>query len=251
MDELRYTFVPDSHGQYERVARMIDFHLDSGITDHIAFLGDTLNGPSSAKLISLIRSMGDLATTIVGNHEWVARNALSESTDSMVKIWRDEIWPGYEEDTLQSYGIHPTGKWERDARALREAMAERGDLAWLNGLKPYIATKRHIGVHAGPELDHPWANQAAALDLLIGYDARLHDEPAPIFSGELGKVKPVPKEVDERTFVTGHLHLTLPIDQRTANRKICLASPLNKGADLFVLQTGYEPAEDRIFAHAA
>ncbi len=247
MEEVRYTFVPDSHGQYERVGRMIDFHL--GITDRFIFLGDVLNGPDSAKLIGLIRSLGDLAITIVGNHEWVARNALSDIDDPIVSIWRNEIWPGYEEDTLQSYNIHPTGKWERDAMALREKMIENGDLGWLNGLKPYIETKRHVGVHAGPVLDYSWATQAVALDELMSYEARLYDEPEPIFSGRLGKIQRVPRTVDERTFVTGHLHLTQPADQRTAERKICLASPLDKGADLFVLQTGQE--QEQIYAHAA
>ncbi len=243
MEMVRHTVIPDSHGQYELVSRMIDHHLD--MTDHFLFLGDVLNGPNSAKLIQLIRSLGERATTIVGNHEWVARNALSHSIDPMVAVWRDEIWPGYEEDTLQSYGIHPTGKWSRDAQALQEVMAETGDLDWLHSLRPYFETDQFIGVHAGPERNFAWAEQAAAMDLLIGYDARLHDEPAPIFDGRLGAIKDVPELVDARTFVTGHLHLTLPAEQRRAERKIGLASPLNRGAPLYVWQSD----QDRIYAH--
>ena len=243
MEDLRYTFVPDSHGQYERVSRMIDFH--SNMTDHFVFLGDVLNGPDSAKLISLIRSLGEQATTIVGNHEWVGRNAMSDIDDPMVNVWRTEVWPGYEEGTLQSYGVHPTGKWGRDALALREKMIETGDLDWLNGLKPYFETAHHIGVHAGPVLGYAWADQAVALDKLISYEARLHDEPEPIFSGQLGRIQAVPETVNSRTFVTGHLHLTVPAEQRRATRKIGLASPLNMGAPLYVFQSD----QDRIYAH--
>lgn len=243
MEDVRYTVIPDSHGQYELVSRMVDYHLD--MTDRFLFLGDVLNGPDSANLIKLIRSLGSQAITIVGNHEWVGRNALSDSTDPMVDVWRTEVWPGYEEDTLQSYGIHPTSRWQRNAQALHEKMAETGDLAWLHSLKPYFETKQFIGVHAGPDLSYPWADQAAALDQLIDYDARLHDEPAPIFSGHLGLIHAVPQSVDTRTFVTGHLHLTLPAEQRRAERKIGLASPLNQGAPLYVWQSD----QDRIYTH--
>lgn len=156
MEEARYTVVPDSHGQYELVARMIDRHYD--MTDEFLFLGDVLNGPDSARLIQLIRSLGYQGITIVGNHEWVGRNALSDLDDPMVDVWRTEVWPGYEEDTLQSYGIHPTGKWQRDALALREKMNETGDLDWLNSLPPYFETSQFVGVHAGPDPAYAWSD---------------------------------------------------------------------------------------------
>ena len=243
METVRYTVVPDSHGQYALVGRMVVAHL--GITDKFLFLGDILNGPDSAKLIRLIRELGDMAVTIVGNHEWVGRNAMTLTSDSVVGLWQTEIWPGYEEDTLQGYGIHPTKNWVRNADALREKMTETGDLAWLHGLPPYFATDEFIAVHAGPDHDYPWSIQAEALDQLLGYDARLHDEPAPIFSGKLGQIVAVPELVDNRTFVTGHLHLTLPPEQRVAPRKIGLASTLDRGAPLYVWQSDH----NRIYTH--
>lgn len=243
MEVVRYTVVPDSHGQHSLVGRMVDAHL--GFTDKFLFLGDVLNGPDSAQLIRLIRELGDKAITIVGNHEWVGRNAMTLSPDPMVAVWQTEVWPGYEEDTLQSYGIHPTKNWIRNAEALRERMTETGDLDWLHSLPPYFETPEFIGVHAGPELDHPWSDQAAALDMLLGYDARLYDEPAPVFSGRLGRIQDVSESVDSRTFVTGHLHLTLPPEQRIAERKIGLASPLERGAPLYVWQSD----QNRIYTH--
>ncbi len=243
MENTRYTVVPDSHGQYSLVGRMVDAHMD--ITDMFVFLGDVLNGPDSARLIRLIRELGDKAITIVGNHEWVGRNAMTLSPDPMVAVWQAEVWPGYEQDTLQSYGIHPTKNWARNAEALRDKMTENGDLQWLHGLAPYFETPEFVAVHAGPEHDHAWADQAVALDNLISYDARLHDEPSPIFSGKLGMIEPVPATVDTRTFVTGHLHLWAPAEQRIARRKIGLASPLNKGAPLYVWQSD----QNRIYAH--
>lgn len=235
METVRYTLVPDSHGQHALVGRMVDTHYD--ITDQFVFLGDVLNGPDSAKLIRLIRQLGDKAITIVGNHEWVGRNALTLSPDPIVEVWRTQIWPGYEENTLQSYGIQPTLNWVRNAEALREKMQETGDLAWLHGLPPYFETSEFIAVHAGPVHDYPWSDQAMALDQLLSNDARLYEEPAPIFSGKLGAIRDVPVAVDTRTFVTGHLHLTLPPEQRIAARKIGLASPLDHGAPLYVWQS--------------
>jgi hypothetical protein len=222
---------------------MIDAHLD--MTDRFLFLGDVLNGPDSAQLIRLIRELGDKAITIVGNHEWVGRNAMATSDDPMVSVWQTEVWPGYEEHTLQSYGIYPTRNWVRNANALRDAMIETGDLDWLHSLPAYFETDEFVGVHAGPDVEYAWADQSAALDQLIGYDARLHDEPAPIFSGRNGRVQDIPEQVDSRTFVTGHLHLTLTPEQRVAARKVCLASPLDRGAPLYVWQSD----QRRIYTH--
>jgi hypothetical protein len=244
MEVVRYTVVPDSHGQYGLIGRMVDAHLR--ITDRFLFLGDVLNGPDSANLIRLIRELGERAITIVGNHEWVGRNALTETDDPMVSVWQNEVWPGYEQSTLQSYGIHQTSNWARNAEALRETMGETGDLAWLHSLPPYYETSEFIGLHAGPDLEYPWADQAAALDQLIDYNARLYDEPAPIFSGKNGRIQNVPELVDTRTFVTGHLHLRLPPVQRMATRKIGLASPLDRGAPLYVWQSD----QNRIYGHS-
>lgn len=240
-DDLRYTLVPDSHGQYELVGRMVDTHLDH--TDVFLFLGDVLNGPDCARLIRLIRDLGERAITIVGNHEWVGRNALTESNDETVRIWQEEVWPGYEEATLASYGIRQTTNWVRNAQSLYQKMAETGDLEWLHSLPAYFETPRFIAVHAGPELTLPWKQQAENLDGLALAQQRLTSEPAQIFTGKLGTVHDVPLEVDERTFVTGHLHLTLRAEQRIAKRKVCLASPLNRGAPLYVWRSD----EQRIY----
>ena len=241
--ELRYTLVPDSHGQYELVGRMVDAHLDS--TDIFVFLGDVLNGPDCARLICLIRDLGGRAITIVGNHEWVGRNALTDENDELVRVWQEEVWPGYEEATLASYGLRTTSNWVRNARSLHDKMAETGDLDWLHSLPPYFETSEFIAVHAGPELSRPWQEQARELDGLILPEQRLVSEPPQIFAGKLGTVHDIPVDVDTRTFVTGHLHLTLPVDQRTAERKVCLASPLNRGAALNVWQSN----EQRIYQH--
>lgn len=243
MEVVRYTVVPDTHGQYALVGRVVDAHLPE--TDVFVFLGDVLNGPDSARLIRLIRELGDRAITIVGNHEWVGRNALSDSDDPAVAVWRQQVWPGYEQSTLQSYGIRTTTSWIRNAEALRDKMAETGDLEWLHGLPPYFETDDFVAVHAGPEHAYPWRLQADALDQLTNDDARLHDEPAPIFSGKLGRIIDIPESVDSRTFVTGHLHLTLPPEQRRAARKIGLASPTDRGAPLYVWQSD----QDRIYVH--
>ena len=120
------------------------------------------------------------------------------------------------------------------------------DLSWLHSLDPYYEAAGFIAVHAGPELDRPWTDQAKDLDRLILPGERLIQEPAQIFGGRLGTVHDVPELVDSRTFVTGHLHLTLPVDQRIAKRKVCLASPLNRGAPLHVWRSD----DQKIYSHS-
>ncbi len=228
---LRYTVFPDSHGQHDLVARAVDFH--DAHTDIFIFDGDIFNGPESAGLVRLIRSLGSRAVAVSGNHCWVTRNATADEDDEMVAVWAEQVWPGYEERSLLSYGIHQTHRWLEDARALREVMRASGDLEWLRGMPPYLETPEFIAVHSGPELDKPWAQQALYLDGASQPEQRLYEEPPQIFSGRLGTVLDIPTFVDERKFITGHLHYTLPIEARITQRKICLASPLDKGAPLY------------------
>lgn len=239
----RYSVIPDTHGQYERVAPVIDV-LEPD-TDIYVFLGDVLNGPDTAKLIELIRSLGDRAVAITGNHEWIYRNALSLEDEPTVEVWRDEVWPGYERGTLESYGVKYGPDWAENAVDLREAMHETGDLEWLNGLPPFVETSGFIAVHAGPDPGTPWERQAAELCAAASVSARLTEEPPQIFSGEFAKNGNVPSAVDERIFVTGHAHLRLSARDRVGQRRVRLASNLLAGDPLYV----WDSATQTVTAH--
>lgn len=229
---LSYLVLPDSHGEYERVAHIIK-QTDKAF-DIYVFLGDVLDGHNSAQLMQLIRGLGERAVTIAGNHEWVCRNALSVADDPAVEIWRDQVWPGYEDNVLTSYGLQRTPDWQQNAAALRATMQERGDLEWLEGLRPYVETDQFIGVHAGPKLNIAWTLQAQELDGLDTTPTRLADEPPQLFSHALAQLQAVPETVSEKTFVTGHGHSQLAWNQRAAGRRVCLASNVTRGEPFYV-----------------
>jgi hypothetical protein len=242
-EQARYNVIADTHGQYEKVAPVIDT-LEPG-TDVFLFLGDVLNGPDTAKLVGLIRDLGDRAVTLTGNHEWIYRNALSLEDDPAVEVWRDEVWPGYERGTLESYGLRYGHDWAGNAAELREAMRETGDLEWLNGLPPFVETDDFVAVHAGPEHEVPWQRQAAELRAAASPVARLTEEPPQIFSRELARDIDVSPVVDERVFVTGHAHLRLPLRDRFGQRRVRLASNLAAGDPLYV----WDSATQTVTAH--
>ncbi|HVX24424.1 MAG TPA: hypothetical protein VG992_03740 [Candidatus Saccharimonadales bacterium] len=230
-----YAVIPDSHGEYDKVARVIDATQNS-ISTYI-FEGDIFGGPQPARLVGLIRDLGERAVSIAGNREWVCRNALNDSNDSSLEVWREDVWPGYERGhrgILDSYGVEKSPNWQENAANLREVMTRNGDLAWLSSLAPYFETDEFVAVHAGPVLDKPWVVQATYLDSINTPNGRLEDEPPQIFSHALAAVHDIPASVDNRTFITGHSHFHLPIEQRTAERKICLASNIHNDDPLFV-----------------
>ena len=232
---LSYLVLPDTHGEYERVAQITK--ENDKTFDRFVFLGDLLDGRNPSKLIEYVRGLGERAITIAGNHEWVCRNALSVVEDPVVDVWRDEVWPGYEHNVLASYDLQRTPDWQKNAVALRQAMQERGDLAWLNDLRPYIETDEFIGVHAGPKLNEAWSIQSAELDAFDNEAARLIDEPPQLFSHSLAALQAVPETVSGTLFVTGHGHNHLSWDRRQAQRRVCLASSVGRGEPFYVWDT--------------
>ncbi len=226
-----YLVLPDTHGEYERVAHVIK-ETETQIDTYV-FAGDVLDGPDSNQLITLIRGLCERAVTIAGNHEWVCRNALDEAEDPAVSVWCNDVWPGYELDVLASYGVKQSTDWSENADALRRTMRERGDLEWLMSLKTYFETDTFVVVHAGPELDTSWSLQSTQLDT-IDENNRLYNELPQLFSHKLARLRAIPEQVSNKTFITGHGHSFQTWDKRVAERRVCLASRLRKGDPLFV-----------------
>ena len=130
-DQLNYLVLPDTHGEYEKVCRVVDLYENS--VDQFIFLGDVIDGTDTKPLIGLIRDLGAKAITIAGNHEWVLRNALQEEPEELVGYWRDQLWSRYERDMLINYRIQPSKIWKHNAEAMKLAMLECGH-AHVGGL---------------------------------------------------------------------------------------------------------------------
>jgi diadenosine tetraphosphatase ApaH/serine/threonine PP2A family protein phosphatase len=233
-EHSRYLVIPDTHGEYEKTARAVDAHESE--MDMFVFLGDIMGGPDSHGVIRIIRDLGDKALTIAGNREWACRNALTEGEDPLIEAWRSEIWPNYKHGMLlESYGLRVSRDWRYNAAQLREAMGEKGDLDWLNSLPSYVETDTFIAVHAGPELDKPWSEQARYLEDASRPERRLEEEPPQIYDRKLAAATTVPELVDSRNFVTGHDHPhNLPKERRVGPRKVRLSSGIGHGEPLFV-----------------
>jgi Calcineurin-like phosphoesterase len=236
LERQSYLVIPDTHGEYEKVARVIDAFEPT--VDRFLFLGDVIDGPDSRSLIRLIRGLGDKAITIVGNHEWVCRNALAASGEPEIGIWRKDVWPGYEDRMLESYGVKRTSDWQMNAGRLQETMMASGDLDWLNELPPYFETSDFVALHAGPIDAVPWMTQREDLDELSSDKARCANEPEQIFSRGVAGIPELSQLGDNRLFVTGHSHLSLPVEGRITRNRIRLASNLGGGEPLFVWLSG-------------
>ena len=204
------------------------------LLDKILFLGDVIDGPDSKRLIQLIRCLGDKAITIVGNHEWVCRNAIADYDDENTRIWREHMWPLYEDRLLDSYGINKTGSWNYNAAALRELMQENGDYEWINGLPPYYETSEFVALHAGPKPNILWANQKSYLDKISSPEIRNSAEPEQIFSAEIAHSFDFPHLASGKKFISGHAHSYIPLEQRVNHNRIHLASNISNGEPLYV-----------------
>ena len=242
-ENMNHLVIPDSHGEYDKVCRIIDAYQDT--VDRFVFLGDVVDGAEAKPLISLVRSLGEKAITVVGNHEWVLRNALQEEPDELVEYWRDRLWSRYERDMLINYGVQRSRNWECNAKALREVMLANGHLGWLNSLPAFYETSSFVIVHAGPQHDTPWHVQRKELEESSSTEQRMESEPAQLFSHNLASVKDLPSEVDDRIFITGHSHLSTGLDSRRAAGRICLGSKTRAGEPMFT----WESASDEIKAH--
>ncbi|MDB5184989.1 MAG: serine/threonine protein phosphatase [Candidatus Saccharibacteria bacterium] len=239
-EQLSYAVVPDTHGEYEHVARMLE--VVEPVVDKIVFLGDVVDGREPRKLIDLIRELGDKAVTILGNHEWVLRNALHDSTGPLTTAWRDHVWlPGYESGMFRAYGVERQGSSHEDASRLRERLAELGHFNWLQSLPPYYETPKFVALHAGPLMTRAWSKQAMQLRYESAPAVRVKKEPLQLFSRSAGLTKGVPNAVDERMFITGHAHVGMAARRRAQNR-VCLATHITEGAPLLV----WHSAQDMI-----
>lgn len=233
--DYRYSVLSDTHAQYEKVARAIE--AEDPYVDYFVFAGDIVDGPENLKLINLIMELGKKAVAIAGNHEWVLRNALyiPSEPDHFAKAdaWRD-IWSKYERGVLESYGLRHTPDWAINAENLRQAMDEQGHLSWLVNLPAYFSTPDFVVVHAGPLSHRTWADQEVYLDSASEPDKRIFEEPNALFSHAIANVQDIPEMVENRIFITGHNHRSLPVEERRARNRVGLATSLRNGDPLLI-----------------
>jgi len=253
-EQLSATVLSDIHGRVERVKPVVYAEYDR--TGLFVFNGDTVDGTEVKQLIDFIISLGDKAVSLLGNHEWVLRNALRfDERDPQIehehKAWIHDVWSPrsgrrYEVGMLESYGVTRTNNAETNARALLAAMEEAGHKQWLDSLRPYAEFDDFVAVHAGPNLQDDWETQAGNISIFDDPKMRLSQQPDQLFNDKLAEPHAIPQHVSRKKFITGHVHLDLPAEERRQDRHITLASSLRKGHPLFV----WRSATDEIVAYA-
>ena len=242
-ENMNHLVIPDSHGEYDKVSRIIDAYENT--VDRFVFLGDVIDGREVKPLINLIQSLGDKAITIVGNHEWVLRNALQDEPDELVAHWRHRLWSRYERDMLTSYGIARTRKWDINAEALSDVIRPNGHYDWLASLPAFYETDSFVAIHAGPRHDLSWDIQKKELEDANTAEQRMQTEPLQVFDFGLSQVQDLPASVDSRLFITGHSHLPATAENRRAVGRVCLGSRTRAGDPFFT----WESQKDEIKAH--
>jgi bis(5'-nucleosyl)-tetraphosphatase (symmetrical) len=115
--------IGDLQGCYDPLARLLDYLGFSPDADQLWFVGDLVNrGPQSLEVLRFVRSLGNAAITVLGNH------------DLHLVMQAEGYGKANKEDTLEKILAAPD----------REEL-----LAWLRGLPLFHARGRHAMVHAG------------------------------------------------------------------------------------------------------
>jgi len=208
----------DAHGDYDAVSRALGAHNLDEVTP--VFAGDFINGGyDSARVLQLIQDSGAIA--LAGNHEWGLLKVLTDPESCDAEDWRVGTHP----TLMVSYGLVPTRDRLQDREELRQAMEDRGHLAVIYGMRPYLETATAVIVHAGVEPTSSWEEQKEALDALWTPERRHLEKPPQIFDPnlELASLTEIPEAVTSKDVVSGHLHLSARA-QRVHPRRIQLGS---------------------------
>lgn len=242
--------ISDLHGQVQKLIAVL---MHYGNDYQYIFNGDVIDrGPDSKGTLEVIRSMGDAAILLTGNHEWTLRAALTDADSLRREMWRDEVWLNpslkrrLESRFLESYGI-VTDKINEDiTREIRYRMWQLGHLALLEEAQMYYEDDEIVVVHAGLDGDQTWVSQRRQLDTYESL-ANSHiftDEPPQLFDFRLCDSFRLPRDFGARTLITGHTHLRLGADDRITSRKhtttplrVRLASHLQAGDPLYIYET--------------
>jgi serine/threonine protein phosphatase 1 len=161
--------IPDTHGYYDVVRKMIDFLEDEGYLTKrtLAFLGDYFdNGQQVRKLVNfLIDLQKDGHIMICGNHEYVLGQALLETPSRL--SWASKWFNDYQKNTLESFGLtdydYLNGNEKQGIMDLKSRMTPE-EISFVMNLPLYWENDTHILIHATVLEYVSWEIQRKELD---------------------------------------------------------------------------------------
>jgi bis(5'-nucleosyl)-tetraphosphatase (symmetrical) len=125
--------IGDIQGCYEELRQLLDRLAFDPASDRLWLVGDLVNrGPDSLAVLRLVRSLGEAAITVLGNHDlhllalWQNRHRHFKNTDSLAPVLRaedgDELLDWLRRQPLMYYDV------ERDLALLHAGLPPQWDI---------------------------------------------------------------------------------------------------------------------------
>lgn len=164
--EVAYA-IGDVHGMYGQLVALLQVIAEDAETHGkphvVVFLGDMIDrGPLSASVVGLVKSLcltePDKFKAIMGNHELLWLNAMSNPMTQHVQFWAEnggaETYDSYQQEFVETRNEH---------------------LVWVSTLPLTVETEHHLFVHAGLRPHVPLAQQTPEDMLWIRHDFLLNE----------------------------------------------------------------------------
>ncbi len=153
--------IGDIQGCYEPLQRLLDELRFDPDADQLWLVGDLVNrGPDSLKVLRFIRSLGDSATTVLGNHDL-----------HLLALWSGAIKPGGRfgllEETLAAHDVDELCEWLRQ-QPLAHYDEHLNSLLVHAGTHPDWGVKKTMARAAEVEIELRGDNYAVLLGKMYG-----------------------------------------------------------------------------------
>jgi hypothetical protein len=210
----RSVVVSDLHGHDEKFRKIVGYY---GEDMHYVINGDMYD--RTGGIINLMDMIRDLDADVnLGNHEYVLLGAVDDIDPERREAWQT-TWlgfhkdgeGGYEDRTLDAYGLKRYTDNEDTAKRMRDRLNSHGHLAMLKEAAMYYEDDLVLAVHAGLRPEQTWVEQQRELDALAAAaSARTYPTaPDQLFRGFLSGIMGTPRDL-RKPLVTGHIHMDKP-----------------------------------------